>query len=498
MNAEAIYAGEISKLKRRVFSRFVYRTLLWSCILFLGSLTVLFLIAGVEFFGHSRQGLWILLLSAISMIAAFVVTRSGRRAFQAFLIDLDARLQLGDCISTAFEYQQSGNESVFSDLLMQEATAKLRRLSTREIFPAEFSRLYFFLILMVITAGALFFNHYSISDFTPVSVDQNKIEKAKILVQDFIKSHLAVNRSKEAKENPVITRSIEQLRKTLNEPEINQERLFASLNRHLKEVQAEQARQAAELDARLDDANILNMPIQDSPDLQSLKAGQLEKLKKLLNQALNNQIPDGIHDNMESLQELFSLEKLLSQVIDEFHEGDSDQQGLADSGRYQPPNSSYPEDSTKKENDSFQPKAAGQSSADAQNGETDFPGRSRSGLSSPDNFDVSGEGGLSPGSSPQAGSAKSNGSQKPGSEIEKASGSGVQDKVMSAQVKQYLVRIRTQTATGESKLKEEEIVRTYRKEIEGVLQKEEIPLNYRDYIKHYFLSIGLETEDSLK
>ena len=69
---------------------------------------------------------------------------------------------------------------------------------------------------------------------------------------------------------------------------------------------------------------------------------------------------------------------------------------------------------------------------------------------------------------------------------------------MSAQVKQYLVRIRTQTATGESKLKEEEIVRTYRKEIEGVLQKEEIPLNYRDYIKHYFLSIGLETEDSLK
>jgi hypothetical protein len=249
------------------------------------------------------------------MIAAFVVTRSGRRAFQAFLIDLDARLQLGDCISTAFEYQQSGNESVFSDLLMQDATAKLRRLSTREIFPAEFSRLYFFLILMVITAGALFFNHYSISDFTPVSVDQNKIEKAKILVQDFIKSHLAVNRSKEAKENPVITRSIEQLRKTLNEPEINQERLFASLNRHLKEVQAEQARQAAELDARLDDANILNMPIQDSPDLQSLKAGQLEKLKKLLNQALNNQIPDGIHDNMESLQELFSLEMNFMKAI---------------------------------------------------------------------------------------------------------------------------------------------------------------------------------------
>jgi hypothetical protein len=136
--------------------------------------------------------------------------------------------------------------------------------------------------------------------------------------------------------------------------------------------------------------------------------------------------------------------------------------------------------------------------ANAENGEADFPGRSRSGLSSPDDFDLPGERGFSPGSFPQAGNAKSNGSHKPGAEIEKTAGSGVQDKVMSAQVKQYLVRIRTQTATGESKLKEEEIVRTYRKEIEGVLQKEEIPLNYRDYIKHYFLSIGLETEDSLK
>ena len=67
---------------------------------------------------------------------------------------------------------------------------------------------------------------------------------------------------------------------------------------------------------------------------------------------------------------------------------------------------------------------------------------------------------------------------------------------MSAQVKQYLVRIRTLTATGESKIKEEEIVRTYRQEIEGILQKEEIHLNYRDYKKHYFLSIGLEPAET--
>ena len=52
------------------------------------------------------------------------------------------------------------------------------------------------------------------------------------------------------------------------------------------------------------------------------------------------------------------------------------------------------------------------------------------------------------------------------------------------------------TAIGESKVQEENILRTYSREIESALQKEDIPLNYREYIKQYFLSIGMETEDS--
>ena len=67
---------------------------------------------------------------------------------------------------------------------------------------------------------------------------------------------------------------------------------------------------------------------------------------------------------------------------------------------------------------------------------------------------------------------------------------------MSSQAKNYLIHIRSLTDIGESKLKEEDIIRTYRQEIESILQKEDIPLNYREYIKQYFISIGLETADS--
>ena len=106
--------------------------------------------------------------------------------------------------------------------------------------------------------------------------------------------------------------------------------------------------------------------------------------------------------------------------------------------------------------------------------------------------------GLDQGTSPRAGNAKSGGGEKPGSEIEKAPGSGIQDKVMSVKVKQYLVRIRSQTSPGESRLKEEDIIREYQQEVEGILQKEDIPLNYREYIKNYFLSIGIETTEKIK
>ncbi len=95
-----------------------------------------------------------------------------------------------------------------------------------------------------------------------------------------------------------------------------------------------------------------------------------------------------------------------------------------------------------------------------------------------------------------AGRGKSSGKKKSSTEIEKSSGPGIQDKMISSQMQNYLIHIRSLTAIGESGIEAEDIMRTYRQEIEGILQKEDIPLNYREYIKHYFISIGLKTEEN--
>ena len=70
------------------------------------------------------------------------------------------------------------------------------------------------------------------------------------------------------------------------------------------------------------------------------------------------------------------------------------------------------------------------------------------------------------------------------------------DKLASSPVKSYLIHIRALTDIGEARLKEEDTMRAYGKAVESILQKEDMPMNYREYIKNYFLAIGLNTEEN--
>ena len=498
MKAETLFLSEISKLKRRSSMRFVNRILLWGSVFFLSGYTILSVIANAGLSRPEPNRLWVILWIGISLIAAIAVTLIERKDFQSLLIDIDTRLQLRDTVSTAFEYHRSGNKSVFLDLLMQEATARLSRLNPHQIFPAQFSRLHFILMLVLFTAGVSFFSQYSNLVFLPAPVDQRKIEKAMSLVKEFARRHVAAKPPEGAKDDSIVTGNMRQLRNTLNNPATTREQLFDSLNRQLKEIQSARRLQAAELATRLDDARLRNTPLQDFPDLKNFDASQLATLKRILNQALNNRIPDDIQRDMESLQELLSMEELLSLIIDEFHQSDSGSEAISESGRSQLHGSTSPRDFRQKGSDTDHPANAGDISGDDRSRGADLPGRSRSDSSHTDSFVMPDESGIGQGTSSRAGTAKSGDKEKAGSQIEKVPGPAVQDNVISAQVKQYLIRIRSQTSPGESRLKEEEIFREYQQEVEGILQKEDIPLNYREYIKTYFLSIGIETSDSLK
>ena len=495
MSAEAAFLGEISRLKRIVFLRSVYRALLWAFLILLCAATIVLIIEKAGISEFSKYPANFTIFAAVILCLAFLGAYLRRGKFLHILIDIDTRLKLRDRITTAYEYQKSGIKSVFSDLLMQDATVRLRQLSAKHTLPVKFSVLHVAVLLMLITGVALYSSDYLIHSFKPAPGDQKKIEKARALVQNFTMSRSEANKVQKERRNDAYAKKWEHLTKTIDDRNLTRDQLFGTLNRFLKEIQGEQTRLANELGSKLKGVEIDQMPVQDISDLQNLSASQLEKLNMLLSRSLNNPIPDSVKQNIESLQDLYNMEKLLSRIVDDFNEEKSVTEAAAESDRSEGHTSAGSKDPEKAQQFTKHSKPSGMA-----------PGTKRrraDGAGGPD-FDsfrgqelgVPGEVGFPRGNAAQAGRGKSTGKKKPGHELERSTDPGIADKLSSSQVKNYLIQIRSLTAIGESKVKAENILRAYEQELETVLQKEDMPLNYREYIKQYFMSIGIKTADS--
>jgi hypothetical protein len=285
---------------------------------------------------------------------------------------------------------------------------------------------------------------------------------------------------------------LENLSHKLRKGSMTPNQLMTRLNRFLKDVRGKQTDLAHALGARLTAAKIEEMSVSNIPTFQNLSVQNLKKLKRLLTQLPNNRIPDAINRDIESLLELHRLEKLLSQLLDDVRE---DTDGLAKSDR-------HPNRRSQDINELENAGSDSQRTPDSGNASGTVPDRAvtaqRPGvhLSSGEDRDLQKQFESDDGYSSPAGGEKSSGKKKSGTEIEKSPGPGIQDKMISSQMQNYLIHIRSLTAVGESRMEAEDIIRDYQQEIEGVLQKEDIPINYREYIKNYFISIGLKREEN--
>jgi len=93
-----------------------------------------------------------------------------------------------------------------------------------------------------------------------------------------------------------------------------------------------------------------------------------------------------------------------------------------------------------------------------------------------------------------AGREKAKGDKKAPYDLESPDTPALKDKSVSGKGDRYSTYVRSLPAIGRAGLKEEEIITAYQKELENVMRKEDIPRPYREYIKQYFLSIGLGKE----
>lgn len=497
MNAspDISFSNEISKLKRRNIFIALGRILLNTSLIFLGICIFIFIIQKTNVSKLSDSVSWVFFSSGFSLAAALLLGFLKRDKFITTLIDIDRRLRLQDRISTAYEYSKSGKKTVFSDIQIKDAAAKLQHLSTKQMVPVKFSGWHILLIFLIVANGILLLSNYFSPEFKLTQADQNKLELADALSRKYAVSRLERKEEKKKNRQNGYSKELEHLRNRLNDRSITRDQVITRLDRYLKDVQGEQTRLATELGSKLKAAEINEMPIQTMPKLENLSLNQLKKIKRILNRALNNQVPDSINQSIEALQELYRTEEQLSQMIDEFYEDhfDSDEVAGSKNDNTQALTPTY---GLKKPLDDTQPS---KTTGDVLNRNQDLAGRH--GRPDPEqqqeiDRELKEEFGSRPGSSSAAGSAPSDGKKKLKNELAESTGIGTQDKMKSSKGDSYLIQIRSLTTIGESKLEEKDIIRTYRKEIEGILQKEEIPLNYRGYIKNYFISIGLKADNS--
>jgi hypothetical protein len=495
VNGEFAFTSQISRIKRRVAVTAARDVLLNAGLIFLALQLISSIAAMTGLTDAGVQGAWYMVSIGISFSAAGFIVFATRRDFLRVLVDIDRRLRLQDRLSTAYEYCKFKKDAEFAELLMQDAAAVLRRLKGRQLLPAGFSWRHFIFIMLLLADAAFYMTDYPVSRLKSVRLEPKAIEHARALLQNYTFSRLENRTGPPTGRQAAFSRKLEQLGNRLDDRSLTSGERLAALADTLKEVQAERQRLADALDSRLKAAGIQGLSVRQIPAPENLLPDQAAKFKELLNKALNSPLPDAANKDIESLEKLESIARVLSRLMDDARK---DRSEIAES--------------TAPADDKIQASQAGggldkdrddrmRSTQDGRNAGPDRSSPDRSGepgSGRPQDNDgaLRDEPGLREGNSASAGRSEAEGEEKSSAEIEKSAGPAMTDKMASSPVKSYLIHIRALTDSGEARLKEKDIRRTYGREVESILQKEDIPLNYREYIKNYFMSIGLNTEEN--
>jgi hypothetical protein len=494
--SEVSFNRQIAKIKRRVFIQAINRILLNAATFFLCISIFSFTFKKAGIIDYNINGTWHFTSIGISLSAALFIGLVTRRRILNVLIDIDRRLKLEDRLSTAYEYLRFKKKTEFSILLMEDAAAKLRPFEYRQLLPARFSALHLLAIILLIINILLYSGVFFEPAIKATHQDPAKIENAAKVLKNYSISGIENKAVRKSNPNPGYAKKLEQFSNTLKDSSIPLEQRFAMLDNFLKEVQGEQTRMANELGTKLESADIEELGIQKIPDLANLSSSQLEKIKKLLGRIPDNRLSLSMSEDIELLQDLDSIEKLLSRIIDDLKDGRSLTGDSAELDGNESLASSSNETIEQPSNDLNQPHPDQilDHTLPAE-GRTDHTGSRKRQMTGNDLQDGTGMGKPEE-YSDSAGSARSKKEKKSSYELEIPSGTAEKDKMTPSPAKSYLIHIRALTDIGEARLKEEEVFQTYHKEIESILQKEDIPSNYREYIKNYFISIGMNTEES--
>jgi len=493
LRANHSFLTGISNLRRLIIKERIKRVL---TVTFLLSLILNTLALGVQKIGLLQwEGYTVYpLLVLVSFASSLLFGLRTRKSFMDELIEIDVRLGLNERLSTAYECHQLGRKSVFVDGLIEDATSLLGSIKADEIFPRSFSLAHLCIPLLAVAIVILL----SI-DLAPTptkdSATGERLRQIGRKMEEYSKREIQGMKEEAEKPRSDVSRHMENIAEELKSQSMTKERLLKSVTALKKEVEAERTQLAHRLEGELGLKDMLSTPKFTPLQKENVSPNDVKQLREQLEELFEGAVPASLSQDISSLDQNRRLELFLDDIINEvgFALEVDDEVSFQEEEKGVSLGRTFGEG---KNNDKeiLGGRALAPLGSDEVNVErqiTSVLGQTKAASKGPGEGDSAHDEGFSY----AAGREKSEGRRKPPYELRSSKGPILEDRGNSGQGDWYNIHVRSLPAKGKAELIEEEVVRTYRRELEGALRKEDIPLNYREYIKNYFLSIGLGQEE---
>ncbi|MCP4349560.1 MAG: hypothetical protein GY795_29110 [Desulfobacterales bacterium] len=483
MNTNPVFSDEILKLRTVIFRRSIYHLLVNT---FLLALIFNLLALGIQKTGlFSWKGYSIYPLLVLAGFAfALLYALKKKKSFMAELNRIDAHLDMKDCLSTAYEYYQRRPESVFAEHLFRNAACKLNMTDKKQIFPLKFSLIHSLILIFSAAICILLF-----LDFTPIirqkSTDSDKYRQVKARLRHFSDQALADLQNKD-KAGKDLYQQMQNLAQSVDKGAITEKKLADSVQTLTDAAQAEQKKLVQKLAADPFLKNYSDMPIFHSQEKENIKSDDLRQFMNQLQAELQTDIPDSVAKSLSDPDQIQQLAELMDELADQLTDqtGDISNRDQHASGQGEKKNILALKKPDKNNEKNKKDQSAMSEKTNSFNIIPPGFGNSRQGSEKNDSSAGSGRTGT-------AGQAESTGKTKRSSKLAKSKGPLLKEKGVISKGDQYAVHIRALPVPGKGVQEQENVFRPYKQEMESILKKEDIPLNYRNYIKNYFLSVGI-------
>jgi len=479
----------INQVRSRIRMVNLLHLLIRSLILFLVILTLIFFLDQIGFTTILTLKLIFILYFISCLISAVMVWLKRKNILQE-LIKIDNHLENHDTISTAYELHilNQSPAPVFFNQIINHAVLQLRNLEIERIIPIKVPEFTFLIPVSLVLIASL-------TLFDKNSSRNQDIELVNPIIQE--KGHDIsdyLNRKKEKSDmlsDEHIENKATRLADDLKSGKLNENQARTNLSNLRRELQAGTYRKISRLETELNMQGEKPVFQENIPRKQSNKK-QLKKLIQKLNDAFDNKIPVKIKKDISQLEQDSNFEEFLNMTIESLNQSNPDDSNTQLSQQGESPNVN---DQTNDFENREMGTAPRKTDNTFKNNMGNNSGAGENMLGDSDQNGTLNEQKADENTQFTAGTKISDNTKQDPDLLEPSENDITQDTGLSSKGKGISFSVRALTSESESTLPEQDVRKTFKKQLENVLIKEDIPVVHREYIKTYFLSIGLGGEE---